>query len=79
MEVFLGAIERDERVKREFEIGEEDESQIVGEWEEVFVEGVREYGEMKANEENEKENKRLVTVGENEKAKIHLMAKLRVV
>ena len=34
---------------------------------------------MKANEENEKENKWLVTVGENEKAKTHLMAKLRVV
>ena len=79
MEAFLGAIERDERVKREFEIGEEAESQIMEEWEEVFVEGVREYGEMKGDEENEKENKRLVTVGENEKAKIHLMAKLRVV
>ena len=79
MEVFLGAIERDERVKREFEIGEEAESQIMEEWEEVFVEGGREYGEMKGDEENEKENKRLVTVRENEKAKTHLMAKLRVV
>lgn len=63
LEVFLGAIERDERVEREFEIGEEDESQIVEESKEVFVEGIR----MKGDEENEKEKKLLITIGENEK------------
>ena len=85
----LGAIgEDDERMRenekvRGFEKMRESENEGKKEEKEVFVEGKKkidgEYEEMREMKRMKKKKKWLVTVKKNEKARLHLMAKLCVV